>query len=129
MGINSSQTCADFRPTVAPMTTETVRDFSASEDLLRFSVRPDTFEAHAMISAGRIMDLASLESRIEAAEGGNKLNAIAEVFQVALLPESYDRFAARLRSDTEPIGIGQVTDIVSWLMEHYAGRPTAPPTA
>jgi hypothetical protein len=59
------------------------------------------------------------------------LHAIAEIFRLMLLPESGERFAARLIdpeiSRAKPVDLNrQVLPIMHWLLEEYGLRPTQP---
>lgn len=107
--------------------TEEIRDFSRPNKVLRFRIDDDTFEARGMVAAERILEMTSLGDRIDSAEDARKLDVMVEIFRIALTPESFERFDARLRDDDNPIGLIQVTDLIQWLMESYAGRPTQLP--
>jgi len=104
-----------------------VRDFSHPTAPVRFRIGADEFQARPMISAQRMVQLAEMGEKIDAAEGMVKLSIFTEVFELALYPESLERFRARLYDDDNPIGMGQVGQVIEWLIEQYAGRPTPPP--
>lgn len=114
--------------TVTTATAE-IRDFSRPREPLRFRIDDDVFEARGMVAAERIMEMSSLGDRVDAAEDTEKLNVMVQIFRLALMPESFERFNARLRDDDDPIGLAQVTELIQWLMETYAGRPTELPGA
>lgn len=51
---------------------------------------------------------------------------LGEILEMVLLPESAERFEARMRNPSRPIGIKQVGKVLNWLLEEFAERPTQP---
>jgi hypothetical protein len=51
---------------------------------------------------------------------------LKQALKFVLLPESYERFSARLKDRHNPIDDDQLADVVLWLLEQYGLRPTAP---
>lgn len=90
-----------------------------------FQIDNDTFYAAARLPGGAVLDLAGI---IVTAEDGSqtvRAGALMEFLDAVLLPDSAQRFADRLRSPTEPIGLDEATGIVKWLVEEVYGlRPT-----
>jgi hypothetical protein len=46
------------------------------------------------------------------------------VFELVLIPASFDQLRARGKDRTNPVEIDQLSDIVLWLLEEYGLRPT-----
>lgn len=58
-----------------------------------------------------------------------KTQTMVETFLAAsFLPESWDRFSARMDSDEKPITQSVLFDVFGFLMEQYAGGPTEVPS-
>jgi hypothetical protein len=51
---------------------------------------------------------------------------LKRALELALMPDSWERFAARLSDKTRPIDDDQMSDVVLWLLEQYGLRPTEP---
>jgi hypothetical protein len=107
-------------------TTE-IRDFSKARKDISFRVDDDMFHAARGIPAEVLLDFAAEFSSMEtSATVDQQLKAFRSMLDVVLLPESLERFNARMRDRANPIEIDQVEEIVTWLMEQYGLRPTEP---
>jgi hypothetical protein len=127
-------------------------DFSTPKEKalepIRFKVDDDTFEAYAEIGGGLLMDVIAIDgledldiptdanaeigtaqlaamSRIANAQSKKMIDFLDE----ALLPDSQQRFAERMRSRENPISLTQVFQIARWLLAQYGARPTEPPSS
>lgn len=129
-----------------------VPDFSAplerAPEPIRFTVDDDTFEAYPQVGGGLLMDVISIEgldqltlpddpdAELSTSEL-TKMSRIAntqsrkmlDFLDTALLPESAERFAQRMRSTENPISLQQVFQIGRWLLAQYGARPTEPPSS
>lgn len=104
-----------------------MRDFSKARKDISFRVDDDVFHAAKAIPADILMDFASEFSGMsEQATVDQQLKAFRTMLEVVLLPESLERFNARLRDPQNPIEMDQVDDIITYLMEEYGLRPTGP---
>lgn len=90
----------------------------------------DTFVAPAKIPPIRLADISTLAAEIGKAEKlRQKLEAIADVFDQILTPESAPRFRERILSNDGDVAFDlneQVMPLLQWLMEEYGLRPTQP---
>jgi hypothetical protein len=104
-----------------------MRDFTKKRQDISFRVDDDIFHAARGVPAEVLLDFAAKFSGMETtASVADQLQAFRAMLDVVLLPESLERFNARMRDRENPIEIDQVEDIVSWLMEQYGLRPTEP---
>lgn len=102
-----------------------IRDFSKQRKDISFRVDEDMFHAARGVPAEVLLDFAAQFSGMEtSATVDQQLKAFRSMLDVVLLPESLERFTARMRDRENPIEIDQVEDIVTWLMEQYGLRPT-----
>lgn len=103
-------------------------DFTEVRDRppLQFKVDGDVFYAAPIAPAGALQDMAALGQLGKEGKVVEMMAKLDTFLYMVILPESVERFKERLRSPTEPITQTQVTKIVQWLMQEYAGRPTEP---
>lgn len=110
----------------------TRKSFSAARpeaETIEFDVDGEVFLAAvaADLPGAALLDLSALEATRKPME---QLRLIADFLDAALLPESRDRFAARLRDAGNPITLAAATDVAVWLIEEiYTGHPTEPSSA
>lgn len=111
----------------APAGPPSGRDFSRPRPRITFTIDNDEFEA-APVLPGDIY--AEFVTRYNGTAGGEtyqqRYDTVKSALQLALLPESWERFAARLADQTHPIDEDQMADVVLWLLETYGLRPTQP---
>lgn len=107
-----------------------VKDFSKKRKDIAFRVDGDLFHAARGVPAEVLLDFASEFAGMEtSATVDQQLKAFRSMLEVVLLPESLERFSARMRDRADPIEIDQVEEIVTWLMEQYGLRPTEAPSS
>lgn len=107
-----------------------MRDFSKKRKDITFRVDDDVFQAARGVPAEVLLDFATeFAGTGTAATVDQQLKAFRSMLDVVLLPESLERFSARMRDRANPIEIDQVEDIVTWLMEQYGLRPTEVPSS
>jgi len=121
-----------------------MQDFTqARPDTIKFRIDNDVFEAVSAVGANLMRDIigmtdvseltsANLEE-LSPEDAGRRLpKVMAQVsktlgfLDTVLLPDSAQRFAARMNSATEPITLDQAFKVWTWLVEQYSGRPTQP---
>ena len=90
-----------------------------------FTIDGDTYEAAPVMPAETLMEFAGHFGKVGDTPAEN-LTAMRGLLEMVLLPDSYERLAARLRSRENPVDIDQVSDLISWLLETYGLRPTRP---
>ncbi|WP_030248072.1 hypothetical protein [Streptomyces sp. NRRL S-455] len=107
-----------------------MRDFTKKRKDISFRVDDDLFHAARGVPADVLLDFATEFSSMDTtATVDQQLRAFRSMLEVVLLPESLERFTARMRDRENPIEIDQVEEIVTWLMEQYGLRPTEPSSA
>jgi hypothetical protein len=107
-----------------------MRDFSKKRKDITFRVDEDVFQAARGVPAEVLLDFAREFAGMDvSATVDQQLKAFRSLLDVVLLPESLERFNARMRDRENPIEIDQVEDIVTWLMEEYGLRPTEAPSS
>lgn len=103
------------------------RDFSRKRKRLDFTIDGDTFEAASVLPADVFAVFVTLyNDRADVDTVAEQLGLLKQALELALLPESWARFSARLADKTNPIDDDQVSDVVLWLLEEYGLRPTQP---
>ncbi|MER7488714.1 hypothetical protein ABTY20_22975 [Streptomyces sp. NPDC126497] len=107
-----------------------MRDFSKKRKDITFRVDDDVFQAARGVPAEVLLDFATEFAGMDtSATVDQQLKAFRSMLEVVLLPESLERFTARMRDRENPIEIDQVEDVVTWLMEQYGLRPTEAPSS
>ncbi len=114
-------------PVMAAQPPPAAKDFSRKRKRLVFTIDDDTFEAASTlpgdIYAEMVVKYDGIDN-VDAYQGQHDL--IKDALQLALLPESFERFSARMKDRANPIDDGQMADVVMWLLEEYGLRPTQP---
>lgn len=101
-------------------------DFSSSRRSIPFKVDDDVFEAVADIAAELALDYADYVEKLETRDTSaqEQKEVLHALLRLILLPESAERFIARLSDPHCPIGQGKIVKITRWLFEEYGLRPT-----
>lgn len=96
-----------------------------SVDPITFDVDGEVFEAAGAPPGGALLDVVNF------ATGTNlqRIKAIGDFLNAALVPESRERFLVRLRSTENPISLATAAQVMAWLLGKYSGRPTVPSTS
>lgn len=110
-----------------PMTDE-VLDFSSARKTLKFRVDDDLFEAPPDIAAELALRFADEAAQLDDDNGGptseQQVTVMRNLIRMILLPESAERFIARLSDAANPIGVETFERVVEHLLERYGLRPT-----
>lgn len=108
-----------------------IMDFSSQRRSLKFRVDDDVFEASPDIAAELALQYADLAEQLGGDDANNKqqIEIIHALFRMVLLPESAERFIARLSDRERPIGNNKIANITRWLFEEYGLRPTTSDSA
>jgi hypothetical protein len=103
------------------------RDFSRPRKRLTFTIDDDTFEAAPALPGDVFAEFVTLyNDRVDADTYQEQHDLLKKALALALQPESWERFNARLSDKTRPIDDDQMSDVVLWLLEQYGLRPTEP---
>ena len=114
-------------PAMAAASPPAARDFSRKRKRLTFTIDGDTFEAASVLPADVFAEFVTLyNDRVEVDTIAQQLGMLKQALELALLPDSWQRFSARLADKTNPIDDDQLSDVVLWLLEEYGLRPTQP---
>lgn len=106
---------------------EAVRDFSRPRTRKLFTISPDTFEAASVLPGDVFARFVTrYNDRVDAQTYQEQHDAIKGALELALLPDSFKRFAERLQDKANPIDDGQMAEVCLWLLEEYGLRPTKP---
>lgn len=92
---------------------------------LSFKLYDEEFLCLPAVQAQFLIDLVSSVDGDE--DGGDSLRYITTFFGSVLLDESNERFQALLRDKNRIVTMESLTEIVSWLMSEYTGRPNQQP--
>lgn len=105
-----------------------MNDFSRKKPLgyVEFTMDGDTFAAVDVAPGLSILNV----SRINEAKNLGKVELIMDFLDQVLVPESAERFAARLKDPTNPITIDQCAAVAVHLVEdvYVTDRPTQGPS-
>ena len=103
------------------------KDFSKKRKRLTFTIAPDEFEAAPALPGDVFAEFVTLyNSRADVDTYKEQHDLLKQALELALLPDSWAKFAARLQDKTNPVDDDQMADVVLWLLEEYGMRPTQP---
>lgn len=103
------------------------RDFSRKRKRLNFTVDGEEFEAAPGLPGDIYAEfVTTYSSTSEGKTYQEQHDALKQALSLVLLDDSWARFEKRLRDKTNPIDDDQMSDVVIWLLEEYANRPTQP---
>lgn len=103
------------------------RDFSRPRKRLTFTIDGETFEAAPVLPGDIYAEFVTRYNGTATTDTYQQQHDLLKgALALALLPESYDRFANRLKDKANPIDDDQMADVILWLLEAYGLRPTQP---
>ena len=112
---------------LAPAPPAAARDFSKKRKRLDFEIDGDTFDAAPALPGDVFAAFVTLyNGTVDTDTYQQQHDLLKRALELALLPESWERFAARLKDKARPIDGDQMSDIILWLLEEYGMRPTKP---
>lgn len=82
------------------------------------------FTCVSVAPAGVLLDMVAAQD----SSGGRSAQALTDFVNGVLIDADLERFAALVHDKDVAIPIEVLGQIVAWLAEEYAGRPTQPPT-
>lgn len=120
--------------TMTVPTTDGIRDFTDEKPPIKFKIKKspnsdqyDVFEGLSDLPATLLVEFAGLSEKITESSLTDQPKIFNALFELILTEESSQRFIERMSSKTEPIGINQINEILSWVMDQYGfGRPMEP---
>lgn len=95
-----------------------------------FTIDDEEFHVLGSVPAEEVATLLDMQSGLSGEGVGiaDQLGVIKRLFEFTMLPESWERFAARLGDRSRPIDFNLLVEITNWLSgEVWAARPTSPP--
>lgn len=98
---------------------------SEGAELVVFKLYGEDFACRSQLPGKVMLDLASRTADEENA--ALSATVITDFFKYVLLPESLERFDKLCVDPDRIVTMEQLMDIVAWLMETYADRPTVRP--
>lgn len=108
-------------------TPSAARDFTKKRKRLTFTIDGDTFEAASVLPGDVFAEFVTIYNSTGDTETYQQQHDLLKrALELALLPDSWKRFAERLQDKAQPIDDDQVSDVVLWLLEEYGMRPTQP---
>ncbi|MFE6634656.1 hypothetical protein ACFVFT_15030 [Streptomyces tendae] len=103
------------------------RDFTKKRKRLDFTIDGDTFEAASVLPGDVFAEfVTAYNGTVETETYQQQHDLLKHALELALLPDSWQRFADRLQDKTQPIDDDQMSDVILWLLEEYGMRPTQP---
>lgn len=111
----------------AAATASAARDFSRLRNRLTFTIDDELFEAAPVLPGDIYAEFVTRYNGTADTETYQQQHDLLKsALELALMPESYDRFAARLKDKGNPVEDDQMADVIIWLLEAYGLRPTEP---
>lgn len=92
---------------------------------LSFELYDETFECYPAVPGKVLLSLAATSA---ADDGAAAAKTITTFFEKVLKPESFERFDKLAGDPERVVTVETLSEIVAWLMENYAERPTQEPT-
>ena len=103
------------------------RDFSRPRERITFTIDGETFEAAPVLPGDVYAEFVTRYNGTADTETYQQQHDLLKsALELALLPESWQRFADRLKDKANPIDDDQMADVILWLLEAYGLRPTQP---
>lgn len=104
------------------------KDFTEDVQPIQFRVNEDLFIAPAVLPVPTMQQLTIAVAKLKDVGDSAAFDAILEVFDAILVDDSAIRFRQRIADKVQPIGLNQVVNIMTWLIEVYGLRPTEQPS-
>ena len=105
------------------------KDFGAGAagqtEPVTFKLHGEEFTCQANVPGKVLLDLVEKAAQDETGASGAVM--VNTFFKAVLLPESYERFDILAKNPDKIVTVETLGQIVEWLMEQYAERPTERP--
>lgn len=108
-----------------------IRDFTIRQKKIQFRVDEDIFDAYAILGLPLLQELVNISKGMSKLVDEGKYEAVFDVFDKLLYPDSAKRFRERATSlGDDAIDVRkQLMPILHYLLEEYGVRPTEPSSA
>lgn len=106
-----------------------IQDFTIREKRIRFRVDGDLFEGYSTIGLHTMQELVRKTKGISEAVNNENHEAIVDIFDSLLVPDSASRLKERIITDDRDDELDikkQVIPILNYLLEKHGLRPTQP---
>jgi hypothetical protein len=101
------------------------RDFSRTSSGVQFTADGYTHICRPALAPEVMQDVVALTRDKKITED---FGIVEEIFKQLMSPANFSEIQPRFRRDHEnPLGLAQILEIIEWLIEEYAQRPTTPP--
>lgn len=108
--------------------TNRFKDFGSGGEVskapLSFKLHGEEFECRPNLQGKTLLDIIANAGDDD---GVGAAKSITEFFNVALLPESAERFNKLLTDPDKIVTVDTLGEITAWLVEEYSSRPTQRP--
>lgn len=112
---------------MSDQTVTVTKDFTRERKEITFKLDDDIFYVQSKLATNKMLRYADEIKKFESGKPNEQLEAIYSLIRIVLVPESADRFIARMDGDVEPtIDIFEASDVIHWLLEAMGLRPTEP---
>lgn len=101
------------------------KDFSRPRKRIFFTIDGEEFDSAVGLAAEVFVEFTVRFKQFnESDTWADNYAALRAALELVMLPESFERLAARLKDKSNPVDMEQMADIVIWLLEAYGLRPT-----
>jgi hypothetical protein len=105
------------------------KDFGAGSDKptegISFKIHGEEFTCRTALQGKVLLNLVAKSGDTE--NPGAAAEVINDFFETVLVPESYERFDTLATDPDKIVDVETLSEIVGWLVEQYAERPTSRP--
>lgn len=106
------------------MTQVKTRDFSRKSSGVEFTADGFTHVCRPALAPEVMQDVVALTRDKKITED---FGIVEQIFAQLMFPADFEKIQPRFRREhTNPLGLAQVLEIIEWLVEEYAQRPTEP---
>jgi hypothetical protein len=95
-----------------------------AKEPLSFQIYDQTFNCIPEVQGKLMLDLSG---DLASEDPGATARLIDKFFGQILTDESWERFSALLTDKTKIVSVETITEVISWLIEEYTGRPNQQP--
>jgi len=107
-----------------------MKDFTRQPKVIEMKIDDDIFRAKPRLPAQTMIDFTlKVESMGDDMDATMGFQTMMDALEMVLIPEHFHRFKDRMKSETNPIDLPQVNEVVEYVMEEYGMRPTQSPSA
>lgn len=99
------------------------KDFSKIRPKILITVDGESYEAKPALTLPTMQAVQAMQRRMKE-PNADHIAEFSGIFTVLLKEVDGKRFAEKLLNQDEPVDPGQLGEMVAWLMEQYAARPT-----